>query len=226
MPTTSLAEPTLSLREQYDRDGYLHVPRVFSGDLLEILTREVDRHCADVGASHRGAWQGPWLSQTDQVAMTTVHLLHMLSWTWYAALISPVMRGPVMAVLGVPDVQLHRASILAKPPGNGSPFPMHQDGAYFENLPARYVNAVVYLDDMTPENGPLRFLPGSHRNGLIPHLTEGKKHLPLDQYPIEAGESVLANAGDVVLFSPWTVHGSMPNRSQMVRRTVRVGYGA
>ena len=49
-------------------------------------------------------------------------------------------------------------------------------------------------------------------------------HLPTDRYKLEDAVSVPAKAGDVVVFSIWTIHGSSVNHSGKWRRSVRMGY--
>jgi ectoine hydroxylase-related dioxygenase (phytanoyl-CoA dioxygenase family) len=49
--------------------------------------------------------------------------------------------------------------------------PWHQDHAYF-NLPegTPVVGVWIALDDATPENGCMHFIPGGHREGPIAHF--------------------------------------------------------
>jgi ectoine hydroxylase-related dioxygenase (phytanoyl-CoA dioxygenase family) len=85
-------------------------------------------------------------------------------------------------------------------------------------------------DDTCHENGEIRFLPGSHKNGPLEHIREfpdGTRctpHLPTDEYRLEDTVPVPAKAGDVVLFNIYTVHGSHINQTNVPRRIVRIGY--
>ena len=217
---------TVTLAEEYQAQGFVHVPAFFVGRVLQQLIAEVDRVTA-TEPTPRGPWLGPWLDEAEYrrrpVTLTTIHHLHLLSPYWREMMTSDSIRALMGSLVGCDDVELCRATIITKPPETGAPFPLHQDGAYIDMAP-HYVQAVVYLDDMTEENGPIRFLAGSHRQGLLPHSTEGKRHLPLDTYSLEQATPILAKAGDIVCFSPWAVHGSDRNRSQQIRRTVRLGY--
>src|SRR5690606_17189059 len=92
-----------------------------------------------------------------------------------------------------------------------------------------YVDVLVHLDDTCHANGEIRFLPGSHLQGELPHITETAAgpctpHLPVGEYPLENTVAVPAKRGDVVLFSIFTVHGSYINTTDRVRRLVRLGY--
>jgi hypothetical protein len=92
------------------------------------------------------------------------------------------------------------------------------------------VDALIHVDDATLENGCLRFLPGSHRGGHLDHVvkmedgTPCSPHLPTDKYRLVDTVPCPAEAGDVVAFSIYTIHGSEINKTDRWRRLVRVGY--
>jgi ectoine hydroxylase-related dioxygenase (phytanoyl-CoA dioxygenase family) len=67
--------------------------------------------------------------------------------------------------------------------------------APFEQLSAM-LTARIHLDDVTPENGPLRVLPGSHR-----FYATG------DDIPVEP-VTIHCRAGDVLLMRPLLTHAS------------------
>jgi ectoine hydroxylase-related dioxygenase (phytanoyl-CoA dioxygenase family) len=118
-----------------------------------------------------------------------------------------------------------------KLPGDGVEFPWHQDsthrrygGPEWRDVNGRgsYVQTVIALDDVTEENGPLRFIEGSARLGHLDLPPEGT----LPPHVIEAGPVVSATmrTGDVLLFGPYAVHSSLPNRSDRPRRAFLNGY--
>ena len=53
-----------------------------------------------------------------------------------------------------------------KPPGAGQPTPPHQDGYYFMLEPNEAVTMWLALDEVTEENGCVRYCRGSHQRGL------------------------------------------------------------
>lgn len=119
-----------------------------------------------------------------------------------------------------PNVQLHHTKMLVKPPEKGAPFPMHQDYPYFPHERHTVVAASVHLDDTTLENGCLRVVPRSHKQG--PLEATGESHT-LD-VPLEDGTPLPAQAGDVVFFNYLTIHGSGVNGSDRPRRNVLFQY--
>jgi ectoine hydroxylase-related dioxygenase (phytanoyl-CoA dioxygenase family) len=105
---------------------------------------------------------------------------------------------------------------------------MHQDWAFYkhEGGPYEYVDALLHVDDVPSEKGPLQFVDGSHELGALDHVEgEGQApHLPPEEYHLDDATEVTAEAGDVVLMSYHTIHGSDRNLSGEMRRLVRVGY--
>ena len=62
------------------------------------------------------------------------------------------------------------------------------------------LTARLHLDEVTPENGPIRVLPGSHRVGKEPGAGE-------------AAVSIICDRGDVLLMRPLLSHASGHSRA-------------
>ena len=77
-------------------------------------------------------------------------------------------------------------------------------------MPPLACNAITYLQDLTEEFGPLRVLPGSHRN--IVAITADKSNLPHPEEVI-----VPVEAGDVVFTHSALYHSGTPNYSGQPR---------
>ncbi|SVD17382.1 uncharacterized protein METZ01_LOCUS370236, partial [marine metagenome] len=93
-----------------------------------------------------------------------------------------------------------------------------------------YVDVLVHLDNTSHENGEIRFLDGSHKQGALEHITQTEDgqgctpHLPTDEYRLQDSVAVPARRGDVVCFSIHTIHGSHINQTDRARRMIRIGY--
>ena len=109
--------------------------------------------------------------------------------------------------------------MFIKPPGKGSPFPLHQDYPYFPHQLTTMGAAIFHFDNAPLEKGCVRVVPGSHKKGPLPHLAEGRWHLPVDDYPLEQAVPCPAEAGDVLFFNYTMVHGSNLNTSSEARTT-------
>ena len=75
-----------------------------------------------------------------------------------------------------------------------------------------------------PENGTVRLIPGSHRNGIIPHVRQPGSNDLAGAPAGEQGVIVEAKAGDVVAFSSLTLHATGANRSAAPRRVYLAQY--
>ncbi len=137
------------------------------------------------------------------------------------------------AVLGVePVVQLVQQAHF-KLPGDDVAFDWHQDASnrrygtdLFTDVDGRgsFVQLALAVDPMGPENGGLAFLPGSHRAGFLADVHTGA--LPPGSFDASVAVAPRLSAGDVVVFGPFAVHGSEPNRSAVSRRLFLQGYAA
>jgi len=83
--------------------------------------------------------------------------------------------------------------------------------------PPRAVNAIVYLQDLTDNVGPLRVLPGSHRMPLT--MSAAERRLP---HPDERLLSL--RAGDVVVLHNNLVHSRTPGDAGISRFHLSVLY--
>ncbi len=109
--------------------------------------------------------------------------------------------------------------------GGGGTFHLHQDNNYTRHDPALgSINIWVALDDMTPENGCLQVMPGSHRQQLESRGSDdGDTHRQVDVDPLRC-LPIRMRAGDAVAFSRWTVHGSGPNTMDRPRVAYALQY--
>ena len=156
-----------------------------------------------------------------------MHNPHFYSAVWGRVIFHPRLVGAVQGFIG-PDVQWHHTVLHGKAPEKGTPFPMHQDYPFYPHDGLDFVDCLVHLDDTPPESGPLRVVPGSHKNGPLEHITgpDTAPHLPTDKYHPDFVPSVAipAKAGDVIFFSYCLIHWSEVNRTNKWRRSVRFGY--
>jgi ectoine hydroxylase-related dioxygenase (phytanoyl-CoA dioxygenase family) len=128
------------------------------------------------------------------------------------------------------DIILWGAQMFAKPAGNGKEVPWHQDGHYWPIRPLATCTVWIAVDDSTPENGAMRYVPGSHRAGLYPHRTDSSDALVLNQVLMDgsvdmgtAKDDVL-EAGQFSMHDVYLVHGSPANRSNRRRAGLAIRY--
>jgi phytanoyl-CoA hydroxylase len=123
-----------------------------------------------------------------------------------------------------PDIDLYWNQTVYKNPENEKEFPWHQDDAYTPVAPSPYLTCWLAVSDATEENGCISVLPGSHKQGLIPHE---QTKLGLVGYSSEApdqGIKVPIPKGSLIAFWSTTLHKSGPNLSTGMRKAYVIQY--
>lgn len=120
------------------------------------------------------------------------------------------------AILGADVELMDDGQVVTKAPSHGHAKRLHQDAAYFEHAGPGPLAALAYLVDTSFTNGSLHVVPGSHRHGLLPHI-DTDSHLGLAEHNLDQAVEIPGNAGDVILFHQYTIHGSPENHSQTTR---------
>ena len=113
---------------------------------------------------------------------------------------------------GRPDQHLHV---------DWAPIPLPADVAIDPRvrLPIFVATAHYYLNDITEELGPTKMIPGSHRAGRTPEENEIEWNGVKEQ-------SVIVDAGDVVMFRSEIWHRGSANNSMESRYLVQVHYSS
>lgn len=210
----------------YTENGYLLVEGLFTKEEAARFRQET-HELAERLSAHRSI-DATWGSARQAVAEAKDTVIkHCHDVQFYSAVFSRLivderLTGAAADVMGTPNVQLHHTKMFIKPPEKGSPFPMHQDVPYFPHDRHSMIAAILHFDDAPVEKGCVRVVPGSHKLGQLEHSSEGGWHLPFSEYPIDSAVPCPAKAGDVLLFSYLTIHGSGINTSQEARTTLLV----
>lgn len=112
---------------------------------------------------------------------------------------------------------------ILKPAGDGAETPWHQDEAYWD--PAYEYEALsvwVPLQEATMDNGCMWFIPGSHRDGVLPHHSIGNDVRVHGLETSEADRNLAVPcpvpAGGCTIHHCRTLHYAGPNRTGKPRR--------
>jgi len=141
---------------------------------------------------------------------------------------APRLLELVTELIGSP-LQIFFSQAFLKPPGTGSPKPVHQDNFYFGTAePDHVLTAWIAIDDATLENGCLCFSEGSHRQPVLPHFAPPGEPFNLQVLPESAAQFEMTPApvarGGVSFHHGNTLHQSGENRSDVPRRAVAVHF--
>lgn len=137
-------------------------------------------------------------------------------------------------VMEAREVRLFYDQLLVKEPMTREETPWHQDLPYWPLRGEDILSFWIPFDTVRPETGAMRYIRGSHRDGVMyAPRAFGKDSGFAEIYarmglpPIPETETLLANAdilvcavepGDIVLHHPLTFHWSPGNMSSDVRR--------
>jgi ectoine hydroxylase len=210
---------------QFDRDGYLFFPSLFTPAEIGVLTEEVPRLYAMPRPEN--------VREKGSDAVRTNFAAHMYSEPFARLARHPRMVDPVVQIFGE-KVYMHQFKINGKAAFDGDVWQWHQDYGTWKNddlMPeARAMNVAIFLDEVNEFNGPLMFIPGSHKQGALPagHDTSTTSY-PLWTIDHDTISKLVAQGGIVapkgapgsmILFHGCLVHASTSNLSPWNRVSV------
>ena len=218
--------------DQFDRDGFIAVHNVLTPlelKALHVRMEDIGNEVVDfpqncVGLEPRVA-RGE--VEADPVRFNNVRKISNL--TKYDPLFKEYSRHPrildvVTSLIGS-DVKIFLDQTLCKPPRVGSAKPPHQDSAYWTRIdPPALVTCWMALDDSTEENGCMRFIPGSHKNGVIEHKRLEDYRVEDEHIDYENEVPVTLKAGSCTFHHSLTMHRTDPNTSPNSRIGLTVAY--
>lgn len=229
----------------YERDGFLLLPSYFSQREVQTMTSELPGLFAEESERR--------VVEKSGTAVRSVYGSHASNEVFRRLANHPRLVEPAMQILDG-GVYVYQFKINAKVAFAGDVWEWHQDFIFWQREDGtpdpRLVTMTVFLDEVTEFNGPLMFVPGSHREGVlnpprVGGVPDGYEDSPdwianltADlKYSID--KDTLARlvsrtgmvapkgpAGSVLFFHPNLVHGSVPNLSPYDRRLVLVTYNS
>ena len=231
---------TPAQHQQFDRDGFLFFPGLFSAEEAACLNAAVPALY-----SRREAYN---VREKGSDAVRTNFAAHLYSEPFARLARHPRMVEPVQDLLREP-VYMHQFKINGKMAFEGDVWQWHQDYGTWKNddlMPTeRAMNVAIFLDHVNEFNGPLMFIPGSHRRGVV----DAQHDLSTTSYPLWTVDPALITqlvaraggaggfdaegryvpagiispkgpAGSMILFHSCLVHASTSNLSPWNRVSV------
>jgi ectoine hydroxylase len=216
--------------DRFHTEGYLFFPGLFAREEVAALTAEVPALYA-----RREAYN---VREKGSDAVRTNFAAHLYSAPFARLARHPRMVQPVQDLFGEP-VYMHQFKVNGKMAFEGDVWQWHQDYGTWKNddlMPTeRAMNVAIFLDEVNEFNGPLMFIPGSHRKGVL----QAQHDLTTTSYPLwtldhpliaqlveRAGGrqggivSPKGPAGSMILFHSCLVHASSSNLSPWNRVSV------
>lgn len=155
------------LKAQYDRDGYVIVRELLPPEDFTELQQNLDRYVRQIVP---GLPDADAFYDVDKSRPETLKQLHRMDQDPYFAqyVHHPRWVSLAEALVGEPVTPL-APEWFNKPPGSARGTPPHQDNYYFRFVPSNVVTIWMAMDPVDDENACMRYVPGSHREGVRPH---------------------------------------------------------
>jgi ectoine hydroxylase len=210
---------------RFDSEGYLFFESLFRPDEMRSLLDEVPALYAQRRPENVR-------EKTGDVVRTNF-AAHLYSAPFARLARHPRMVEPVKQLFGE-DVYMHQFKINGKQAFDGDVWQWHQDYGTWRNddqMPEpRAMNVAIFLDEVNEFNGPLMFIPGSHKLGVL----DAAHDTSTTSYPlwvisnetikklVDRGGMVAPKgpAGSMILFHGCLVHASTSNLSPWNRVSV------
>lgn len=208
----------------FEDEGYLFLPECFSQNAAAYLLAQAQKIYS---LDRKEVWR-----ESNGVARTAF-AAHRYNEGFRRLGTHPRLIEPIEQILGE-QVYMHQYKVNAKAAFDGAVWQWHQDYGTWQRDDAmpepRAMNIAVFLEDVTAVNGPLMFIPRSHKSGVL----QAGHDLETTSYPLwtldretvsrladEGGVvAPLGPAGSVLLFHGNLVHASPPNISPFNRTIV------
>lgn len=225
-------------QEQFWRDGYIVVDNAVDGEILKTLQSDF-AGWVEESRNHSQAY-GDTLDGRprfdlepghtgDKPGLRRVNAPVEVSQSYYEAMASSRMTDCVADLIG-PNVKFHHSKINSKLPGGETAVKWHQDFPFTPHSNDDIVTALLLVDDVTAENGPLEVVPGSHKGDIHGLWHDGVfTGSVADDIAGDCRSKAVTctgPAGSVCLMHTRLLHGSAPNLSQGSRTLFICVYAA
>ena len=210
--------------KDFDENGYIVIENCFSDAEMAVLRAEAE-------GIYKTKRKEVWFEKNG--APRTAFAAHTYNEAFGILGRHPRLVTPLEQFFGEP-VYMHQFKINAKAPFDGEVWQWHQDYGTWkrdDGMPqARAMNISVFLDEVYPYNGPLMFIPKSHKRGTL----DAGHDLGTTSYPLwtldnetvtklvkEGGiVAPTGKPGTVIMFHGNLVHASPANITPYPRKIV------
>ncbi|MEH0822385.1 MULTISPECIES: phytanoyl-CoA dioxygenase family protein [unclassified Micromonospora] len=217
-PVESPATLETNQIEQFNRNGYLSPLDVFDNEEITEIGHYVDDLVAKV------------VDAPDQRNAYSIINYHVVCRGLYDIVHEPRILDYVQDLLGS-DLVAWNTHLFYKSPRDPMEVPFHQDVIYWPLTHSASVTVWLAIDDVDEGNAAVKFVPGSHLAGPLPH-----EQKPLDGTRTLKREAMLPasvtpyvnsmRAGQVSIHSDLLLHGSAANTSGRRRAALAIRYAA
>jgi len=215
--------------ESFDRDGYLFLENAIDAKRLVKLNAEFEQW-KEESRNKTEAYGNTYDKRprfdlepghsSEQPALRRIASPIEISDIYLEVMRDNAALDAVADLLG-PNLKFNNSKINSKQPGAATQVKFHQDFLFEPRTNDDMITVLFFLDDVTPENGPLEVVPQSHRKELYEHWHDGVyTGAVAPEIMAENNEKSVpcfGKAGSACLMHTTLLHGSGPNLSDKAR---------
>jgi phytanoyl-CoA hydroxylase len=223
----------------FENDGYVVMDNAITADQLAALNDQLRRwvdesrqHVSNFGEIMDGRPRfdvEPRTHSPETPALRRISSPIEVSDSYLAVTRDNAALDLTAEIFG-PNIKLVATKVNLKLPGSGTAVKYHQDFPFEPHSNDNVMTVLIFLDDVTPDNGPLEVVPGSHR-GKIHTLWHdgvftGAVDPDMEKGLRDASVSCTGKAGSACLMHSRLLHASLPNMTNAPRSLFIVTYVA
>jgi len=216
--------------EDFQREGFCVFPQFFSPPRMEELEENLQRYVREVVPTLDTS-ATMYEDKSDPNSLFRLEKMQQHD-TFFRDLLNDKSLAELAQQLLGDAVEQRGIELFAKAPRVGTATPPHQDGHYFQLTPNNALTFWLAIDRADNENGCVRYITGSHLDGLRPHAMSGSFGFSLGvsdfgQADRDREKAVVIDPGDMIAHHSLTIHRTDENSTDRLRRAIGiVFYGA
>lgn len=216
--------------DQFHQQGFLVVEEVLSSADIAALQSDFDGWVEE-SRGHATVW-GETLDgrprfdierdhAPDHPSLRRVASPTEISEAYRHTALNSRMATIAAQLIGGSGTRFHHSKINSKLPHTATEVKWHQDFLFTPHSNDDIITALLMVSEVTPENGPLNVVPGSHQGPLWTHWQEGRFTGAVDDEVVathcQQPQACFGPAGSVCFMHTRLLHASSPNETALPR---------
>ncbi|WP_028714842.1 phytanoyl-CoA dioxygenase family protein [Pantoea ananatis] len=225
--------------DQYHQQGFLVVEHVLTSEEIAALQHDFDQWVEE-SRSQSAPWGNTQDGRSrfdiesdhsaDHPSLRRVSSPNDISAAYRYAALQSRMAQIAGQLIGGSGARYHHSKINSKLPHTATKVEWHQDFLFTPHSNDDIVTALLMVSEVTPENGPLNVVPGSHRGPLYSHWQDGRFTGAVEPAVVkeqcQQPSACFGPSGSVCFMHTRLLHASSPNETEWPRTLFIAVYAA
>ena len=225
--------------DQYHQQGFLVVEHVLTSEEIAALQHDFDQWVEE-SRSQSAPWGNTQDGRSrfdiesdhsaDHPSLRRVSSPNDISAAYRHAALQSRMAHIAGQLIGGSGARYHHSKINSKLPHTATKVEWHQDFLFTPHSNDDIVTALLMVSEVTPENGPLNVVPGSHRGPLYSHWQDGRFTGAVEPAVVkeqcQQPSACFGPSGSVCFMHTRLLHASSPNETEWPRTLFIAVYAA